>query len=280
MDDAQNDTTAAASALTPERGVVSASIGTQPTTKQTLRWHAIHPHVPMQNEKGMLKTLLRWKEKEHGMIKSAGDRYKEIKRKCKQGMQLLQALSLRRQHIQHMNPGRRMPALGLGKEEDIRQSAAIFETSVESYLKRCNIAFLTEKQQKERLPKGQPSVATPDFMLLEPTLLSTIMPAQAGQQPETSEYVIHWMEAKMFYGASTIARDSKSAVGTLLATAEKYCKLYGTGAMVFMYGCGKELAEWLLQLGVIALDAHPVDLWHVEKHQRTWCANANGVILP
>jgi hypothetical protein len=248
--------------------------------RQTLQWHTIHPQVPMQSEIRVLKTLLRWKEKERGMIKSAGNRYEEIARECQHVMQLSQALSLRRQHIQHMNPGQRMTALGLGKEKDIRQSAAIFETGVRFYLKQCNIAFLTEKQQRERLPRGQLSVATPDFMLVEPTLLSTTMPAQAGQHPETSEYVIHWVEAKMFYGASTIARDSKSAVGTLMATAEKYCKQYGTGAMVFMYGCGKELAEWLLQLGVVALDAHPVDLRHVKAHQRTWCANANGLILP
>jgi hypothetical protein len=179
-----------------------------------------------------------------------------------------------------MNPGLRMRTLGLGNEEDIRQSAALFETSVESYMTQCNVPFLTEKHQKQRLPKGVPSPATPDFLLLEPTLLSTIMPSYPGQEPETSEYVIHWVEAKMFYGASTIARDSESAVGRLLATSEKYCKLYGTGAMVFMYGCGKELAQWLLQLGVVALDAHPLDLRQVKNHQRTWCANENGLILP
>lgn len=214
------------------------------------------------------------------MIKSAGNRYKEIARKCKKPMQLPQALSLRQQHIQHMNPGFRMRTLGLGNEEDIRQSADLFETSVESYMMQCNVPFLTEKHQKQRLPKGVPTPATPDFLLLEPTLLSTIMPSYPGQEPEPSEYVIHWVEAKMFYGASTIARDSESAVGRLLATSEKYCKLYGTGAMVFMYGCGKELAQWLLQLGVVALDAHPLDLQQVKKHQRTWCANANGLILP
>ena len=135
MEDTQNDRRApAASAISPERRLVSASkeSGTHLTTKRTLHWHTIHPHVPMQIEKGMLKTLLRWKEKERGMIKSAGNRYKEIARKCKKPMHLPQALSLRRQQIQHMNPGFRMRTLGLGNEEDIRQSAALFETSVES----------------------------------------------------------------------------------------------------------------------------------------------------
>ena len=84
----------------------------------------------------------------------------------------------------------------------------------------------------------------------------------------------------MFYGASTIANDNKSAVGRILSTATRYTEKYGTGAMVFMQGCGEKLAQGLLELGVVALDAHPVDLQPVERHQRTWCANENGLILP
>ena len=254
----------------------------QSACKQTLHWHTIHPHVPIQYEKKLLKILIRSKAKERGMIRNAGDRYKEIATKSTQvGMQLSQALSLRRQHMQHLNPGTRMRSLGLGKEVDINRSAALFESSVRAYMKQCSIRFLTESQQKAKLARGSnTSPPTPDFKLLEPTLLTTTILLQPNQKPQGREFVIHWVEAKMFYGASTIAKGSKSAVGRILSTAEKYVNAYGTGAMVFMYGCGKELAEWLLELGVVALDAHPLDLRPVEKHQRTWCSNKSGLILP
>jgi len=261
--------------------IASELLNVESAGKQTLQWQTIHPPVPIQSEERIVKTLIRWKEKERGMMRNAGDRYKEVARKCKQvGMHLSQALSLRRQHMHHLNPNLRMTALGLGKDEDIRQSAALFESAVESYMNQCSISFLTEAQQKAALPQGTKSPPTPDFMLLEPTLLSTMTPLHHGQTPTVNEFVVHWVEAKMFYGASSIANDSESAVGRILATSEKYVNLYGTGAMVFMYGCGKELAEWLLQRGVVALDAHPLDLRRVKQHQRTWCANKSGMILP
>lgn len=215
------------------------------------------------------------------MMRNAGDRYKEIAAKCRHvNMRLEQALSMRRQHMHHLNPYKRMTSLGLGKEEDIRESAALFEACVESYMRKCRVKFLTEQEQKASLPSGVPHQPSPDFMLLEPTLLSTCIPLYNNQKPQVNEYVIHWVEVKMFYGASSLAMNSKSAVGNILEKAQKYVGLYGTGAMVFMYGCGKEMAEWLLERGVVALDAHPLDVRQVESHQRTWCANKSGMILP
>jgi hypothetical protein len=87
----------------------------------------------------------------------------------------------------------------------------------------------------------------------------------------------------MFYGASTIELDGKSAVGCLLATARKYVKVHGKGAMLFMYGCGDRLAHQLKEEGVLVLDCsgnlNGLDLTAVQEHQRTWCANSNGTIL-
>lgn len=89
----------------------------------------------------------------------------------------------------------------------------------------------------------------------------------------------------MFYGASTIPAGSNSAVGCILRTCRKYVDWHGPGAVVFLYGCGDQLAEQLDRLGVIALDgsASPrvngLDLRHLQAQQRTWCANGKGEIL-
>jgi hypothetical protein len=104
-----------------------------------------------------------------------------------------------------------------------------------------------------------------------------------AKKVKTHEFVVGWVEAKMFYGASTIPQDGGSAVGCLAKTARKYVRAYGPGAMVFAYGCGDRLARELEDLGVLALDcgcSDAVDLAPVEGHQRTWCANPDGEILP
>ena len=90
---------------------------------------------------------------------------------------------------------------------------------------------------------------------------------------------IHWIEVKMFYGASTIPENTPNAVGTILPKMKEYVSLYGTGAIVFMYGCGAILSRQLLELGVIALDGRMLDLKLVEDYQRSWCADENGNIL-
>ena len=122
---------------------------------------------------------------------------------------------------------------------------------------------------------GTSSEARKPLLLLESVLtyIPLTFPTLAG------------IEAKMFYGASTIPSDGKSAVGTLLATAQKYVRFHGPGAMVFMQGFGDRLADQLLELGVLPLDCSAtasttVSLQQVEQHQRTWCANTDGIILP
>jgi hypothetical protein len=112
------------------------------------------------------------------------------------------------------------------------------------------------------------------------------------------------MEMKMFYGASTIPPDNKSAVGCILSTARKYVRVHGPGAMVFLYGYGEQLGQQLEKIGVIPLDCNhfylhdyyksndndnpggenpydrAINLDAVIQHQRTWCANRDGEILP
>ena len=49
--------------------------------------------------------------------------------------------------------------------------------------------------------------------------------------------------------------------------------------IVFMYGCGSQLAQQLLEVGVVALDGRCLDLERVEKHLKKWCSDACGNIL-
>lgn len=83
----------------------------------------------------------------------------------------------------------------------------------------------------------------------------------------------------MFYGASTIPHDTPNAVGTILSKVKQYVALYGPGALVFMYGCGDQLANQLADVGVLALDGRCLDLSEVVRHQKRWCADAIGNIL-
>jgi hypothetical protein len=96
--------------------------------------------------------------------------------------------------------------------------------------------------------------------------------------------ILHWMEVKHFYGASTICADGKSAVGSILAKAKKYVDFFGGGgAIVFGYGCGEVLAAELALLGVVALGCGPVAVHNMaalDQHMATYCGDEKGRILP
>ena len=84
---------------------------------------------------------------------------------------------------------------------------------------------------------------------------------------------------KMFYGASSIPKNTPNAIGCVIPKMESYVSLYGTGAIVFMYGCGSQLAAQLLEVGVIALDGRCLDLSRVEKHQKKWCGKLGEILF-
>jgi hypothetical protein len=270
---------------------------------KVLLWSSPVPYVPLEVEESMVDVLVKWKKKERGMIKDQPPfRLDQIKRKCRQNdwkISLPQALSLRRHHIKLLNGYKSMPQLGLGGQDDIRESARLFEQAVEEYLVHRGVSFWTEAQQKAEFYKhaqpGQLLKVTPDFLLPPGTSLRVqkVLQGNDGNHSDKSssggghgmqiikEQVIHWIEAKMFYGASTIAHGTNSAVGSLMASAQKYVAAFGPGAIVFMYGCGDRLAADLAQVGVLVLDCSdsvPLDI--VQDHQKTWCANQQGEILP
>jgi hypothetical protein len=87
----------------------------------------------------------------------------------------------------------------------------------------------------------------------------------------------------MFYGASTIEQNNKSAVGCLRRTAQKYARIYGPGAMVFLHGCGDRLSAELCNDSVMTLDCSGTDMFNfdeLEEQMRTYCSTPNGDILP
>jgi hypothetical protein len=237
---------------------------------------------------------------------------------CYCRMTLLQSLSLRRHHLKLQNPKLSMSALRLGSEDDIKEAARLFECCVDVYLRRHNIPFITENEHKSRYKQSitptmkrsgivkQPP--TPDFMILmdhsvmlsytkilssgtttpynsSTTLSSSSSSSSSSNSDDKSvpssscPIAIHWIEVKMFYGASTIPSGTSNAVGCILPKVKQYVSLYGTGAIVFMYGCGVTLAEQLLNAGVVALDGRCLDLDRVERHQKRWCADSWGNIL-
>jgi Protein of unknown function TPD sequence-motif len=154
-----------------------------------------------------------------------------------------------------------------------------------------------------------PKPPTPDFVFQQPVLLRRYFYGDKDKFVEHDPVHIYWLEVKMFYGASTVDWDHASfgAVGCLRATAVKYVATYGPGAIVFFYGCGDDLQQRLSSLGVTVVDAGggrpeskktqkhsiatkdylPYDpqeqrlyLEDVYAHQRTWCSDRNGNILP
>lgn len=256
-----------------------------------LQWYSTEPYVPLAAEEDMLNVILRWGEKERGMLRNQPPfRLIAIQKRCKRnGMNISQACSLRRHHMCLLNPFKSKEALRLGQTADIRDSAELFEIAVATFLRRQNIRFYSEEEQKKHFKRKNPGElikATPDFKMKEPVILKLFFVThnQKGKKQKRfhSERTIHWMEAKMFYGASTIPHDDKSAVGNILSKMRKYVELYGEGAIVFMQGCGDRLASELAEIGVTALSCTGIDinLSPVKRHQRTWCADQNGNILP
>ena len=237
--------------------------------KSGLRWRT-NFHCPTNAaEESLLPLLLKYGEKERGMMKTQPYfRIKAIRDKCREmHMTPEQAYSMRRTHMMLMlNNPKKFGLLRLGSRGAIRESAEIFEEAVAQFLGRQHISYISEEEQKNSHTDG-PTPPTPDFLLKEPLLLN-------------GETTIHWIEAKMFYGASNVPQGTPNAVGCVMATVEKYVKHYGQGAIVFSFGCGEDLRTKLEEKGVKVLDPSLLNLKQMRDHQKTWCANEKGWILP
>jgi hypothetical protein len=246
-------------------------------------------------------------------------RYLKIKQACRDyNMPIQAALSLRQEtvHWKNKNPNLR-PA---GFDSKVRKSAELFEVAVEQFMlenlqgreqvgqrQRQGIdrvgEFWTEDDQREHNKKhSHPPMPTPDILFCESVCCRRYVDSEEGEEMEDGtdrmdddssgasnknrkileEGLIHWCDAKMMYGSSTIPQNNKCAVGKILKTAQKYVKWFGPGALCFMHGCGESLAAELAAIGVMALDCssrEAVNIDAVEAHQRTWCGDKNGQIV-
>ena len=240
---------------------------------KVLEWYSTLDPVPVQDEQAMAKVVFLGRAKEHGMLRDqTKERIASIQNQCDlHHMTVGQACSFRRHLILQKNKfPNAQEKMGLGSETVIRKAATIFEDCIGAFLDQQKIPFFSETDQHRMQPNGCPN---PDSLLRETVTLQCNKGGQAGVE-------INWVECKMFYGASTIPLNNKSAVGRILTTANKYVKLFGPGAICFRHGCGAQLASQLEQVGVVALDADTVDLSKLEAHSRTWCAGPDGTILP
>eukprot|EP00579_Thalassiosira_antarctica_P006182 CAMPEP_0201895500 /NCGR_PEP_ID=MMETSP0902-20130614/42787_1 /ASSEMBLY_ACC=CAM_ASM_000551 /TAXON_ID=420261 /ORGANISM="Thalassiosira antarctica, Strain CCMP982" /LENGTH=267 /DNA_ID=CAMNT_0048427839 /DNA_START=1 /DNA_END=801 /DNA_ORIENTATION=+ len=241
-------------------------------------------------------TNASWENKHNGKKHNSqrrndkdNDSHRKQPSSATQQISLIQSLSLRRHHLKLLNPRLSMTALRLGDVDDIRNAAALFEDCVDTYLRSHAVEYWTEEDQRETFEqtmKGVPfyqrkQPPTPDFMMKDGhcAMLSFTTgngasnKADNDQPSATHPTSINWIEAKMFYGANTIPSGTPNAVGCILPKMKDYVSLYGTGAIVFMYGCGSQLAAQLLEVGVVALDGRGLDLDRVEKHQKRWCGD-------
>ena len=192
---------------------------THPQQQKVLWWFSPAHYTPLAVEESMIHVLVRWKKKERGMIRDQPHfRLQQIRKLCRStGVHLPAALSLRRHHMKRYNPHLSLSQLRLGNQQDIRESAAYFEQAVEETLRQKKIAFWTEGEHKSHIQKnrkdGESFPPTPDFILKNEIRVKKFT-KHRGKKTVTEENSICWVEAKMFYGASTIEHDNKSAVRT------------------------------------------------------------------
>ncbi len=262
--------------------------------KSVLEWDSPKGYVALSEEESIVEFMFqRNGKRERGMLKDKPSflvsKYRKAIQQRAPSMTFPQVLSLRRHHIKLFNPYKDMTQLGLGEINDINESANLFECAIEEFLKKSSIDFRTEEEQKKAAKeKNQILRATPDFVLPKPILLRRVQnnSRKKGLSNEKKTVIeerkIQWIEAKMYYGASTIPHGSRGAVGTVLKKAKSYVDTFGEGAFLFMMGCGDKLAAELNAIGVSVLDCsgNTVSLDRIHDHQRTWCANEKGQILP
>lgn len=285
------------SILVPDGGRVdsnSAGISVCTAPAHTIDWHAPIPCIPLHVEEALLPTLVFWGKTERNMLhKQPPFRVNDIRREsARYGVSLPTSCSLRRHHMQKLTPWAGPERLGLGKHTDIHRAAGVFEHVLhqalqllgmdsslmwtETELKKHNSCRLDNDGNQRKFPP------TPDFLFKKPIRIrKKTSKNQSGKVYD--EHIVFWMDAKMFYGASSIPSGGNTAVGQIDSTAEKYCRWYGSGVFVFMQGCGQELAQRLASKGCMVLDctdSSSIDLSLVHEDMRGWCADKNGNILP
>jgi len=254
-----------------------------PNEVLSLYWLNNYPIVTNDAESALLLRLLPYGKIERGMMKDHPIYRVQQIAECsnEHDFKLEQALSLRRYHICLLNPNAHSINLGLGSEKEIYGTAKCLKSAVSTYLQKSNVTYAMKDESFEEATRGENMVYTPDFFLTHPVNLAIDQPSN-GFSSFTEQAKINWIEVKMCCGVSIAPSDSTMpySLGNILPTARQLVKMYGPGAFVFAYGCGASLRCPLRDIGVLVLDSNPLDLTEMHCHQKTWCADKEGAILP
>jgi hypothetical protein len=161
---------------------------------QELWWRCEVDPIPIATEKILVDVLLPNGEREKGMMREKPKSFlKRIKGVCQQhGVDMSTACSLRRHHIKKYNMNKTMSSLRLGPESHINAAAAIFEEVVAEFLRKEQIDFYDEQEQRafinKKLPQGRRYPVTPDFILKQPVLLRTYRQNEVKLEDGTTEF--------------------------------------------------------------------------------------------
>jgi len=268
----------------------------------------------MEKERALLDCLFASTPKKEpflflGIGKGGGERQQQQQRKerflriyrtCRDlDVPVSSAMSLRVETALLRN--RRNPKMRtLHEERRLAEASRLFEAALEGYLLQVvgpPLRFWTERDvAKHNRKHNQGRGVTPDILFKQSVMCRRYLrrsdDSSGGTQEDggsgcgsggssvlLSEQTIHWIDAKMFYGASTIDQGSPCAVGKLAARAEAYVDAFGPGALCLMSGCGADLARRLAGVGVVALDCsggRTVRLDRVRDQLKTWTGSEMG----
>lgn len=184
------------------------------TTRISLSWPLKSRMPTVADEEAIVSTLIEnAKENGRGVDLPVARQEKIAAAAECLGFLLSGAMSYRRQLIRQAS---RSDAhywsknMQMGDATKANEYSAMFEDLVATFLHSSGVIFQSEKELKLMGSQNTPDFFIPDGCLINNTL-------------------VYWIDCKTFYGAATLAGDSKQPIGKLLPTAERYNSQFGEG---------------------------------------------------
>ena len=199
-----------------------------PQVALELKWPCNNVVASVESERRLLPILHREGESGRGtdLPEARQEEIKALATEC--GFTLFQALSLRRTKLRSLPDGKQRfwerpglrQAMGTGASQ--QECAGLFEMAIETFLKEAGAKFKTQKMllaEGRKKKKSGRALATPDLFFPKPIRVE-------GR-------LVHWIDAKNFYGSAHFADNAQLPIGKVRADAAKYVHAYGPGALVF-----------------------------------------------
>ena len=188
-----------------------------------LEWPCNNVVASVKSERRLLSILHRKGESGRGWDLSEERQEEIVALATKCGFTTFQAFSLRRTLLRSFPSGNQRfgqspgSKKAMGTEASQKDCADLFETAIENFLTKAGAKLETQKMQLAERRKGPR--ATPDFFFPEPIRVGGKM--------------VHWIDAKNFYGSAHFADNERLPIGKVRAQAAKYVQAFGPGALVF-----------------------------------------------